>query len=94
MMEVYEALKDDMYMWLTDCAFVNSNKKDLVISIFEKHKYQSKSYKSKFISIDKYKTEWIDLSKDVKKDISIANRHIENDYKLWKIVQEFNQKQL
>ena len=94
MMEVYEALEDDMYMWLTDCAFVNANKKDAVISIFEKHKYQSKSYKSKFIEVDKYKAKWIDLSKDVNKDISIANRHIENDYKLWKIVNQYNQENL
>lgn len=93
MMEVYEALGDDLYMWLTDCAFVNSSRKDEVVSIFEKHMYKYKSYESKFTKLSKLKVNWIDMSKEKNKEISIANRHIQNEYKLWEIVNNFNKEQ-
>ena len=94
MMEVYEALSDDMYMWLTYCAFVNSNKSSVVLDIFKKHNYNSKSYKSKFTDLTTLKVYWKDVTNDTKKEISIAGRDIEKDYKLWKIVNDFNKNDL
>lgn len=90
MMDVYLELGDDLYMWLTDCAFVKSDKKEVVEAIFQKHSYESKSYQSKLSKIADDKVLWMDLSKDKIKSISISKRLIQEEYKRWKIIADFN----
>ena len=88
-MEVYKAIGDDMYMWLTDCAFINPDRQLEVIAIFEKYGFPFKTYTSDFTYCDGKIVEWYDC-KDVKlKTISVGGRNIEPLYRKWKYSHKF-----
>ena len=92
MMEVYGALSDDFYMWLTDCAFVSPSKEKIVTEIFDKRGYPYKRYTSNFTYCDGYKVSWYDHKSQKNKSNAIASSDITQDYITWKIINDFNTK--
>jgi len=52
-------LKEDYLMFLTDCIFLDSSKRDLAIKIMENHGYSTKEYKITFTEINPDKVCWI-----------------------------------
>ena len=92
MMRVYEEVGEDFYMWLTDCAFVNPDKTNLVESIFKEEGYPYKMYNAEFTYFDGMQVDWYDHKSKNPKGMPISNRHIDNDYMTWKSIQEFNAK--
>jgi len=89
MMEVHKALKDDMYMWLTDCAFIAPERRKDVLAIFDKYGFPCKTYTSDFTFCDGNTIEWYDC-KDAKfKTISVGGRHIKPLYNRWKHQRKF-----
>ena len=91
-MEIYKELKDDMYMWLTDCAFVSMDKFEHVTNIIEKYGFNYKSYVSNFTYIGENKVEWFDCKHNKFKSMGMANRDIKKEYDRWKHQQKFYEK--
>lgn len=57
--ELISELKEDFLMFLTDCIFIDPSKRDLAISIMEKHGYSTKEYLCAFTNVDNNKLNWI-----------------------------------
>ena len=90
MMEIYEKVGDKhFYMWLTDCAFVDSSKVDDVLEIFEKWGYSGTHNLIEFVGISEEYVHWFDNSKVKDKVIGIGKRNIQEEYKKWKDEIEF-----
>jgi len=88
-MEVYKVLKDDMYMWLTDCAFFSSDRIVEVEAIFEKFGFPYKRYTSDFTYCDDKQVFWYDCKDAKEKSISIGGRNIKSLYDKWKYTHKF-----
>lgn len=91
-MEIYKALKDDMYMWLTDCAFISTDRQKEVEGIIKKYGFNSKHYVSNFSYIDERNVEWFDCKHNKFKYMSISNRSLKEQYDKWKYQQKFYEK--
>jgi hypothetical protein len=74
MVEVAVHLKDDFYMWLTDCAFIKKERKEDVERFFEANNYQHKNFLVEFRKFDGNKIHWFDYSKNVDKYVHIHKR--------------------
>ena len=88
-MEVYKVLKDDLYMWLTDCAFIAEERQLEVIAIFEKFGFPYKTYTSDFTYCDGKLVEWYDCKDAKLKTMSIGGREIKPLYDKWKYTHKF-----
>jgi hypothetical protein len=88
-MEVYKVIGDDLYMWLTDCAFISIEKQNEVIEVFEKFGFPYKTYTSDFTYCDGTTVEWYDCKESKLKTISIGGRHISPLYRKWKYSHKF-----
>jgi hypothetical protein len=75
MLELWQVLKEDFLMFLTDCVVVDPKKKDVATAIMEKHGYSTKSYKLIFTDIEHNKVAWI-TDKGEKKQI-VHNRMLD-----------------
>ena len=91
-MEIFKALKDDMYMWLTDCAFIKTSRKKEVEAIINKYGFNHKSYVSNFTSADTNNVEWYDCKHNKYKYMSVSNRNLYNQYDRWKYQKKFYEK--
>lgn len=89
MMQVYDALGDDFYMWLTDCAFINPDCYNKVKEIFDSNGYPFKEYKARFTKFDGITVYWDDYKAEQNKQMPISNREIQNDYLSWKTINNF-----
>jgi hypothetical protein len=88
MMEVYKVLGNDMYMWLTDCAFVKSSKQQKVITIFEKYGFPYKVYTSNFVESTDIGVLWFDCKSNKHKAMYYADRLIDENYNKWKYMKK------
>lgn len=59
MQDLMSQLKDDFLMFLTDCVFIDPNKRDLAIQIMTKHGYSTKEYLCTFTDIENKKVSWV-----------------------------------
>lgn len=92
MMEVYKELKDDMYMWLTDCAFIKTSRQNEVIAIFKRYGFPFKTYTSDFLYCDDKQVEWFDCKENKKKYSHLGGRLIKPLYNRWKYQHKFYEK--
>ena len=88
MMEVYKVLGDDLYMWLTDCAFVKPSKQQKVITIFEKYGFPYKVYTSNFVESTENGVIWFDCKSNKLKNMYYADRLINENYNKWKFLKK------
>jgi len=72
LIDLWQTLKEDFLMFLTDCVVIDGSKKDLAIQIMEKHGYGTKEYKIVFTELTESKVAWV-TDKGEKKHI-IHNR--------------------
>ena len=77
LLELWQTLKEDFLMFLTDCVVIDMCKRDLVKEIMEKHGYQTKEYKIDITEISENKVAWV-TDKGEKKHI-IHNRKLSNN---------------
>ena len=91
-MEIYKEIKDDMYMWLTDCAFVSMDKQKHVISIIERYGFNYKTYTSNFTYVDNRSVQWFDCKHNKFKSMGMSNRDLKSQYDKWKYQQKFYEK--
>ena len=92
MMEIYKVIGDDMYMWLTDCAFIKTSRQNEVIAIFEKFGFPFKTYTSDFLYCDNVQVEWFDCKENKKKFSHLGGRLIKPLYNRWKYQHKFYEK--
>lgn len=57
--ELKIVLGEDFLMFLTDCIFIDQNKKDIAIEIMNKHGYSTKDYLAVFTNTDNNTLNWI-----------------------------------
>jgi len=82
MMESYEQFKDNWYMYLTDCLFVdNSVVKDAKKFISDKG-FKSKSHQIEFLKFDGRRLSWFDFKDNREKEIHAGGRDIDLVYSL------------
>jgi len=79
LIDLWQTLKEDFLMFLTDCVVIDASKRDLAVQIMEKHGYGTKEYKIVFTDITETKVAWI-TDKGEKKHI-IHNRLLNNNDK-------------
>jgi DNA-dependent RNA polymerase auxiliary subunit epsilon len=85
MMESYERFKDNWYMYLTDCLFVDLDvAKDAHKFISDKG-YKCKSHQIEFINFDGKRLRWFDFKENRDKEIHAQGRDIYLTYTLSKI---------
>jgi len=83
MMETFSRHKENFYMWLTDCAFVDAFAASQLRREFEQMGYQSKQYMVDFVGVSTNKVFWYEAKTDTKKSIAYQNRDIDVSYALW-----------
>lgn len=59
LVELWQTLKEDFLMYLTDCVVIDPCKRDLAISIMEKHGYGCKEFNIVFTKIEEDRVAWI-----------------------------------
>lgn len=59
LLELYVTLKEDFLMFLTDCVVIDPCKRELAISIIEKHGYSCKEYGLVFTEIEENRVCWV-----------------------------------
>jgi hypothetical protein len=74
MSDIAVNLKDDFFMWLTDCAYINKDRKEEVERYLEANNYEHKNFVAEFVKFDGRKVYWYDHSKGVEKHIHIHKR--------------------
>jgi hypothetical protein len=85
MIESYERFKDNWYMYLTDCLFVDLEvAKDAHKFIIDKG-YKCKSHQIEFINFDGKRLRWFDFKDNREKEIHAQGRDIDMTYSLTKI---------
>ena len=77
MMEIAHTLKDDFYMWLTDCVYLNESRKKDVEKILNKHNYEYKDFYIEFKDLDERMVKWYDYKANEDKFI---NHNVFLDY--------------
>lgn len=77
LLDLWQQLKEDFLMFLTDCVVIDPNKSELAKQIIEKHGYGHKEYKVVFTELTESKVAWI-TEKGEKKHI-IHNRLLNNN---------------
>ena len=92
MMEVYKEIGDDLYMWLTDCAFIHPDKEKQVTELFSKYGFPYKKYVSDFMDCTNYDVIWFDCKANKVKSMSISNRLLKKQYNRWKYTKSFYSK--
>jgi len=61
MMEIAHELGDDFYMWLTDCVYLNEDRKESIEKILDKHNYEYKDFYIQFNDLDEKMVKWYDF---------------------------------
>ena len=88
MMRLYEEFRDDFYMWLTDCAFVNPKRRDDVREFLAKEGFKTKHYDIDFKAVTNTKVIWFDPKTPHDKFVGYHGRDIESAYILWKQMEQ------
>ena len=70
MMEIADALKDDFYMWLTDCVYIDKKHRHIVEEILDKHGYDYKDFYIEFEELNEKEVKWFDFKSREKKYIN------------------------
>jgi len=73
---LYNAIGDDMYMWITDCVFFKLEHRPLVEQILTEWGYNHKFYTSDFTYCNDYMVKWFDAKEGVEKTMSTYGRDI------------------
>ena len=89
MMEVYKALGNDMYMWLTDCAFVHPSRVNELREIYDKYGFPSKYNECDYISANGKECVWWDVKDGRQKKMTYNGRFLSDSYNKWKVTREF-----
>jgi len=85
MMESFGLFKDDWYMFLTDCIFIDYKRRKDVQLFLESKGFTFKSHQIHFKSFENGKLDWFDFKDQENKSIFAMNRDIALTYPLWKI---------
>jgi hypothetical protein len=85
MMESYGLFREDWYMFLTDCIFVDYKRRKDIQSFLESKGFKFKMHQIHFKSFENGKLDWFDFKDQSDKSIYAMNRDIEMTYPLWKI---------
>ena len=91
LLDLWQNLKEDFLMFLTDCVVIDSCKRELAMQIIEKHGYGSKEYKIVFTEITDTKVAWI-TDKGEKKHIVHNHKLLNTSNKDFKNVEKNQQK--
>lgn len=59
MLELWNELKEDFLMFLTDCVVIDPSKRDVALAIMHKHGYGTKEYRLVFTELTDTKVAWI-----------------------------------
>ena len=70
MMEIAHALGDSFYMWLTDCVYVDRDKKKIATEILDKRGYDYKSFYIEFTELEARQLKWYDFKANEEKYIN------------------------
>ena len=82
---LYDAIGDDMYMWVTDCVFFKLEHKPLVEQILTEWGYKHKFYTSDFTYCDDYMVKWFDTKDGVIKKMSCYGRSLKDEVNVAKL---------
>ena len=82
---LYDAIGDDMYMWVTDCVFFKLEHKPLVEQILTEWGYKHKFYTSDFTYCDDYMVKWFDTKDGVIKKMSCYGRSLKDEVSVAKL---------
>jgi hypothetical protein len=85
MMESFEMFKDNWYMFLTDCLFVDVKSSEVAKKFISEKGYSTKSQIIELKKFDGFRLEWIELKEDKPKKIYASNRDIVVSHALWSI---------
>ena len=77
MMEISHELGDDFYMWLTDCVYLNEDRKEIIEKILDKHNYEYKDFYILFKDLDERVVRWYDFKA---KDDKFINHNVFLNY--------------
>lgn len=66
LIDLWQNLKEDFLMFLTDCVVIDPSKRDDAVAIMEKHGYGTKEYKLVFTEMTESKVEWLTDKGDFK----------------------------
>ena len=77
MMEIANALNEDFYMWLTDCVYLNEDRKEIIEKILDKHNYEYKDFYIQFKDLDERVVRWYDFKA---KDDKFINHNVFLNY--------------
>jgi len=70
MMEIAHALGENFYMWLTDCVYVDRDKKKIATDILDKYGYDYKSFYIEFTDLRGRQLNWYDFKANEEKYIN------------------------
>jgi hypothetical protein len=84
-MESYGLFKDDWYMFLTDCIFIDYKRRKEVQAFLESKGFTFKTHQIHFKSFENGKLDWFDFKDQDDKSIYAMNRDIALTYPLWQI---------
>lgn len=84
MMELYQQLQGDLFMWLTDCAFVRPERAEEVRQFLSDKGYKTKEYDIDFIEVTKSKVVWFDPKSPHNKFVGYHGRDFATQFILWK----------
>jgi hypothetical protein len=59
MLELWNELKEDFLMFLTDCVVIDPSKRDVALAIMHKHGYGTKEYRLVFTELTDTKVAWV-----------------------------------
>jgi hypothetical protein len=85
MMEAYEQFSDDFVMYITDCLFVEMNRKSDAQKFFKERGYDSKSHFIDIVSFDGRQVVWYDTKANKRKGIYAFNRDISLENTMYRI---------
>jgi len=85
MMESFSLMRDDWYMFLTDCLFVDYSSVKVAKKFIEKMGYGYKTHQIEFTHADPLRISWFDWKANCMKGIYSSNRDIHTSYSVWLI---------
>ena len=89
MIQTYEKMGENWYMYLTDCLFVDIEKTDDAQKLISSLGYKTKTHLIEFLDFDGSRLTWFDFKESRAKGIYASNRDIQSTYDLVKIQRSY-----